>query len=183
MNKNLIFMAIGALSLSTFIYFGFNEKYSTVISCNYSQEKYVNAVFEEDSICNGIDQNGKNYTYSCTETTRNKISDSFFISTLNGDIESSNVPADATLMHQQGYFYTESYPYFPSTFESDINFSKYEFIDNQSLKVYFKTEQGTTDFVSQSVDKYGKCLTDVKEKTLMRTKYFYNISYKVENAI
>jgi len=35
----------------------------------------------------------------------------------------------------------------------------------------------------QTIFKYGKCLTDVKEKTLMRTKYFYNISYKVENAI
>ncbi len=183
MNKNLIIGLASLFVISTLIYNGFNEKLSTITSCVYTQEKYVNAVFEYESICNGFDEDGQHYSYSCTDTKKTKISNSFLSTTINGELNSSNFSSDLIKMSKHGYFYTEEFPFFPNSFEEQEDFSEYEFIDEQKFKINFSNSDGTVDFVSESVDKYGKCLTDLKEKTLMKTKYFYNISYSVENAI
>lgn len=183
MKKNLIIGFTLISSLSTFIYFGFSETYSTITACVYTQEKYVNAVFEEDTTCNGTDEDGETYTYDCTETTKNKISDSFLSSTVNGELVSLNFSNELVKASPNGYYYTDEFPYFPNSFESHVDFYDYEFINNEQVKVHFKTKENKEGSVSESIDKYGKCLTDVKEKTLMKTKYFYSISYSVENAI
>lgn len=183
MNKNLIIGLASILVISAFIYNGFNEKLSTINSCVYTQEKYVNALFEENIICNGIDANGRNYAYPCTNSYSKKISDSFLSTTINGKLHSSNFSSDITKISPNGYFYTDEFPYFPNSFETHSDFYDYQFVNYESLKIHFTNKNKENDFVSENINKYGKCLTDFKEKTLMKTKYFYNISYSVENAI
>lgn len=185
MNKNLIIGLASILGISAFIYNGFNEKLSTINSCVYTQEKYVNAIFEYETICNGFDEDGEHYSYSCTDTKRTKISDSFSSITINGQHKQSNFSSDLLKFNPQGYFYTDDFPDFVDSyeFEEESDFKNYEFINNESFEIHFTDQNGEYDFVSENINKYGKCLTDFKEKTLMKTKYFYNISYSVENAI
>ena len=185
MNKNLIIGLASLFVISTLIYNGFNEKLSTITSCVYTQEKYVNAVFEYETVCNGFDEDGQHYSYSCTDTKKTKISNSFLSITINGKLKQSNFSSDITKISPSGYFYTDNFPDFVDSyeFEEESDFKNYEFINNESFEIHFIDQNREYDFVSENINKYGKCLTDFKEQTLMKTKYFYNISYSVENSI
>lgn len=173
LNRDTVKIAIVVVAVVAAIWAGFDYEVSKIKTCSIEVTRKVMAEFSETTVSVCTDSDGAYYTCEDTDYWEEQASETYYATTINGQLESYHGPEPTLIGH--GYYSLTSYPPVTERMDKDPDFDRYS--NRHNVSFFIVTEHSS---FGESANKYKQCLARLGKPAVIKT--WYGIQYGIDEG-